>query len=272
MLEANNVVLTVNVMFIIASLFIFMFFFFKGFISSLYDLIAFGIIILSVTPLATWLASRIVLISDTLSSGDVQGGLFGLILLRFANQVAWIIIVYIVMSTVFLIIKRPLIKLFPLKLSRGLDKGLSMILSGLGIFILGTLLTGIILSPVFANGSNIVDQSVLVVFKQSGQQVIDDVTENIGEVDIITRLLEGEVLTLDDQQAIIDIFVSLDVPQQFATTISKFALNLEVSQEEINVLVEYAQQQGITLDDLRALLKDMGLSQEIIDGFLKDFN
>lgn len=272
MIGSNNVVLTINTIFIIAALIIFLFFYFKGFISSLYDLVAFGIIILSVTPLATWLASRFVLISDTLSTNDVQGGLFGLIFLRFANQVAWIIIVYIVMSTVFLIIKRPLIKLFPLKLSRGLDKGLSMILSGLGIFILGTLLTGMILSPVFANGSDIVDQSVLVLFKQSGQQVIDDVTENIGEVDIITRLLEGEVLTLDDQQAIIDLFVSLEVPQQYATTISKFALNLEVSKEEINVLVEYAQQQGITLDDLRALLKDIGLSQEIIDDFLKDFN
>ena len=272
MIGANNVVLTINVMFIIASLFIFMFFFFKGFISSLYDLIAFGIIIISVTPLATWFASRIVLISDTLSSNDVQGGLFGLIFLRFANQVIWIVITYIVMSLIFLIIKRPLLKLFPLKLDRRLDKGLSMILSGLGIFVLGTLLTGMMLSPVFANGSDIVDQSVLVVFKQSGQQLIDDVTDNISEVSLVSRLLEGEVLTLDDQQTIIDLFVSLEVPQQYATTISKFALNLEVSQEEINVLVEYAQEQGLTLDDLRALLKDMGLSQEIIDGFLKDFN
>ncbi len=111
-----------------------------------------------------------------------------------------------------------------------------------------------------------------MVFKQSGQQLIDDVTDNISEVSLVSRLLEGEVLTLDDQQTIIDLFVSLEVPKQFATTISKFALKLEVSQEEINVLVEYAQEQGLTLDDLRALLKDMGLSQEIIDGFLKDFN
>jgi hypothetical protein len=272
MIESNNVVLTVNVMFIIASLIIFLFFYIKGFISSLYDLVAFGIIIISVTPLATWLASNVVLVSDTLSTNDIQSGLFGLVFFRFANQVVWIVIVYVVLSLLFLIIKRPLIKRFPLKLDRRLDKGLSMILSGLGIFILGTLITGMILSPVFANGSDIVDQSVLVIFKQSGQELVNDITDNVGEFDIVLRLLEGESLNLDDQQAIIDLFVSLEVPQQFATTISKFALNLEVSREEINVLVEYAQQQGLTLDDLKALLKDIGLSQEIIDDFLKDFN
>jgi hypothetical protein len=267
MIEGSNVVMTVNIVFITISLFIFLFFFLKGFISSLYDIIAFGIIIVSVTPLSSWLASAVPIVS----SGELQNGLFGLFVSRFANQVVWIVISYVVLSIIFLIIKRPFLKRFPLKLDRRLDKGLSMILSGLAIFIFGTLLTGMFLSPVFANGSEIVEQSVLVVFKDSGQQLVDDVSENVGEIGIVSRLLDGETLTLDDQQTIIDLFVSFEVPEAVATTLSKFALELETSEEEIKALIEYAQSQGFTLEDLSQLLKDMGLSQEIIDGFLNDF-
>lgn len=267
MIEGSNVVLTVNIVFITLSLFIFLFFFLKGFISSLYDILAFGIIVVSVTPLSSWLAS----IMPLVDSSDIQTGLFGLILSRFANQVIWIVISYIVLSILFLIIKRPFLKRFPLKLDRRVDKGLSIILSGLAIFIFGTLFTGVFLSPVFANGSEIVDQSVLSVFKQSGQQLVDDVSENVGEISIVSKLLEGETLSLDDQQTIIDLFVSFELPEDVATTLSKFALELETSEEEVKALVDYAQAQGLTLEDLSQLLKDMGLSQEIIDGFLNDF-
>lgn len=267
MIEGSNVVLTVNIVFITLSLFIFLFFFLKGFTSSLYDILAFGIIVVSVTPLSSWLASIIPLVPST----DIQSGLFGMIVSRFANQVIWVVIAYIVLSIVFLIIKRPLLKRFPLKLDRRLDKGLSMILSGLAIFIFGTLFTGMFLSPVFANGSEIVDQSVLVVFKQSGQQLLDDVNNNIGEIGIVSRLLDGETLTLNDQQTIIDLFVSFKLPEDVATTLSKFALKLEPNEAEIKALVDYAQTQGLTLNDLSNLLKDMGLSQDIIDDFLNDF-
>lgn len=267
MIEGSNIVMTVNIVFIALSLFIFLFFFLKGFISSLYDIIAFVIIVVSVTPLSSWLASLVPLVSTS----ELQNGLFGMLVTRFANQVVWVVISYVVLSIIFLIIKRPFLKRFPLKLDRRLDKGLSMILSGLAIFIFGTLLTGVFLSPVFANGSEIVEQSVLVVFKQSGQQLVDDITENVSEVGIISRLLSGENLTLDDQQTIIDLFVSFELPEEVATTLSKFALNLEPSEEEIKALADFAQAQGLTLEDLSKLLKDMGLSQEIIDGFLNDF-
>lgn len=269
MIEASNVGFVITVMFIVLSMFIFLLFYFKGFISSLYDLLAFGIIFVALTPLASWLASRVSLISDSLPLFNVLGGFFAVIASRFANQALWLMITFIILSIIFLIIKRPLLKSIPLKLNKRIDKGLTLILSGLAVFVLGTLFTGIILSPVFANGTQIVEQSVLAVFQQSGQALVKEVSVNNKEVNLIKRLQGGENLTLNDQQTIIDFFVSLEVPKEIATTISKYALSLETSEAEIKNLLDYAQEQGMTLDDLKKIVNDMGLDQSIIDQLFK---
>lgn len=270
MIEANNVSFALTVMFIVISIFIFLLFYFKGFISSMYDFLAIGIIFASLTPIASWLASRLTLISDSQPLFEVQDGFFADIASRVANQALWMTIILIILSLVFFIIKNPILKSIPLKFDKRIDKGLTLLLSGLATFVLGTLFTGIILSPVFANGTEIVEQSVFSIFKQSGQALVDEVSVNNKELNLIQRLQAGEDLTLNDQQTILDFFVSLEVPKEIATTISKVALSLETTDTEIKNLLDYAQEQGMTFDALEKILSDVGLSQSIIERLLKE--
>lgn len=264
MIELSSSVMWINIGFIFISLIIFLIFYIKGLMSSLYDFIAFGIIVVSISPLSAWFSQNIPLIS----SGQMSEGLFGVIASRFANQAIWGVIIYAILSLLFLLIKKPILKHFPLKLDRKLDKALSFLISGVLVFLIGTIMSAALLSPVFANGETIVDNTILVVFKSSGQQVIDNVSEQLEDISLVTKLMSGEALSIDDQSKIIDLLVSFDIPEVHATTLSKFALELKVTNEELSALLAYAQEQGFTIEDLRKLLTELGLSQEIIDDLL----
>jgi hypothetical protein len=264
MIELSSNVMWINIGFTIIALIIFLIFYLKGLMSSLYDFIAFGIIVVSISPLSTWFAQNIPLISND----QITAGIFGVMASRFANQALWGVILYALLSLLFLIAKKPLLKHFPLKLDRKLDKALSFLISGVLVFVIGTIMSAALLSPVFANGENIVDNTILVVFKSSGQQVIDNVSEQFEEYSLVTKLMSGASLTIEDQNKIVELFVSFEIPVYYATTLSKLALELEVTNEELSDLLAYAQDQGLTLEDLRKLLSDLGLSQEIIDDLL----
>jgi hypothetical protein len=264
MIELSSSVMWINIGFIVISLIIFLIFYIKGLMSSLYDFIAFGIIVVSISPLSTWFSQNIPLIS----SGQMSEGLFGVIASRFANQAIWGVILYALLSLVFLLIKKPILKHFPLKLDRKLDKALSFLISGVLVFLIGTIMSAALLSPVFANGETIVDNTILVVFKSSGQQVINNVSEQLEEYSLVTKLMSGESLSIDDQSKIVELFVSFEIPVYHATTLSKLALELEVTNDELSDLLTYAQEQGFTLEDLRKLLSEIGLSQEVIDDLL----
>jgi hypothetical protein len=264
MIELSSSAMWINIGFIAIALIIFFIFYLKGLMSSLYDFIAFGIIIITISPVSEWLAQMVPL----LSSSQLSEGIFGVIAARLANQAIWGVIIYSLFSLIFLFVKRPLLKHFPLKLDKKMDKALSFLISGVLVFLVGTLITGALLSPVFANGEEIVDKSVLVVFKASGQSMIDSVGEQFEELSLVGKLMSGESLTIDDQGKIVDLFVSFDIPYYHATTLSKFALELEVTNEELSDLLAYAQEQGFTLEDLRKLLKDLGLSEELINELL----
>jgi hypothetical protein len=264
MIDLSSSVMWVNIGFIVIALIIFLIFYLKGLMSSLYDFIAFGIIVVVISPLSTWFSNQVPLFSNA----QISEGLFGVIATRFVNQAVWGIILYTVLSLFFLFIKRPTLKHFPLKLDKKMDKALSFLISGVLVFLIGTLITGALLSPVFANGETIVDETILVVFKSSGQSVVDSVGEQFEDYSIVGKLMDGQQLTLEDQSSIVDLFVSFEIPVEVATTLSKFALEQEVTNEELNELLSYAQEQGLTLEDLRKLLTDLGLSQELIDELL----
>ncbi len=176
------------------------------------------------------------------------------------------------MGLVFFILKKPLLKRLPFKLNRKIDKALSFLISGSFVFLLGTLMSAALLSPIFANGEQVIDHSFLHFFKSSGSSIVDTINDEVKEVGIITKLIEKTPLTLEDQEDIVQLLVSFKLPEDVATTLSKYPLKQEVTQEEKTRLLEYAQEEGLTLEDVRTFLKSLGLSDDVIEELISNAN
>lgn len=264
MIELSTSILWINLAFMAFALFIFLIFYLKGLMSSLYDFIVFGLIIISITPLSNWFAQQLPLFG----SSQLQDGFVGVMASRYINQVIWGMIMYMLLSFIFFMIKRPVLKRLPIKPNAKLDKALSFIISGTLVFVVGTLTSSVLLSPVFSNGEDILNRSILVVFKSSAHDVIETIEEQLEDFNVLTKLITGAALTVEDQPALIELIVSFDVPPHVATTLSKFALNQAVDHEELTALLNYAQERGFTLDDLRSILRNLGLDEATINELL----
>lgn len=256
----------INTSYILLSFIIFFVFYLKGLSSSLYDLLAFGLLLLVALPLSGLLSNSISLISTSQFSPGSLGSLSA----SYVNQAIWFILLFMLGSVGLFILKKPLLQRLPFKLNRKLDKALSFLISGTFVFILGTLMSAALLSPVFANGEHVIENSLLSVFKSTGASLVKTINEEVKEVGIITKLIEKTPLTPEDQDDIVSILVSFKLPEDVATTLSKYPLNLEVTQEEKTRLLEYAQEEGLTLEDVRTFLKSLGLSDEVVEELMSN--
>ena len=268
MIDVASSYVWINTTFIILSFIIFLVFYLKGLSSSLYDLLAFGLLLLISLPLSSMLANSLNLVS----ASQFSSGSLGTLTASFVNQVIWFILLYIIGSVLFFILKKPLLKRLPFKLNRKIDKALSFLISGSFVFLLGTLMSAALLSPIFANGEQVIDHSFLHFFISSGSSIVDTINDEVKEVGIITKLIEKTPLTLEDQEDIVQLLVSFKLPEDVATTLSKYPLKQEVTREEKTRLLEYAQEEGLTLEDVRTFLKSLGLSDDVIEELISNAN
>lgn len=268
MIDVASSYMWINTTFIVLSFIIFFVFYLKGLSSSLYDLLAFGLLLLVSVPLSGLLSNSIRLISET----PFSSGSLGTLTASYVNHLIWFILLLILGSVVLFIIKKPLLKHLPIKLNRKMDKALSFFISGTFVFLLGTLMSAFLLFPVFANGDYVIEHSLLSVFKSTGASLVNTINEEVKEVGIITKLIEQTPLTIEDQPEIIKILVSFKLPEDVATTLSKYPLKQEVTEEEKTRLLEFAQEEGFTLDDVRVFLKSLGLSEEVVEELISNAN
>ncbi|MBS3987431.1 MAG: hypothetical protein KGZ38_05680 [Erysipelothrix sp.] len=268
MIDVASSYMWINTTFIVLSFIIFFVFYLKGLSSSLYDLLAFGLLLLITLPLSSALANSIGLVS----AAQFSEGALGTLTASFVNQVIWFVLLFIIGSVIFFILKKPLLKRLPFKINRKLDKALSFLISGTFVFLLGTFMSAALLTPIFANGEQVIDNSFLHFFKASGASMVNTINEEVKEVGIITKLIEQTPLTIEDQPEIIKILVSFKLPEDVATTLSKYPLKQEVTQEEKTRLLEYAQEEGLTLEDVRTFLKSLGLGDDVIEELISNAN
>lgn len=264
MIELSASMFWINLSFVGFALLIFMLFYIKGMLSSLYDILIFTIVLITLVPIAQFLAMHFPLIN----SGHFEAGLLRILVARFANPIIWGTIVSVLILIVSTIFKKPLLRRIPLTINRKLDKALSFVFSSIVVFMIGTIVTSTLLTPLFANGDELVNNSILVVFKRSAQELLPNTPLEQPEFTILTKMIAQQPLTLDDYDDIITFVMSFEVPRDIATTVTRFLLALEVSQQELDAVVAYAQERGLTIDDIRALLSGAGLSEAYINQLL----
>lgn len=264
MIELNATMFWINLSFVVFALIIFALFYARGMLSSLYDLIMFTITLIALFPLARLFASHFPL----LDAMQFDAGIQRIIAARYANPILWGIIWISVLFILFIIIKKPLLRKIPLTLNRKFDKALSFLISSIVVFLIGTLLTSALLTPLFANGSKLVNNSILIVFKNSAKDLITTTQVNLDEYTILTKLMAQEPLTLADHDDIVNFIMTFDVPRDIATTLTHYALALEVTPQARDAVIAYAQSQGFTIHDIRLILRGLGLSEAYITQLL----
>lgn len=197
MVQIEKVTFIVNMIFLVVLLFNLLRCFHKGFLLSLWECLG-TFFALLVSWNCSKLFSSLYLIYplDWTPMADTP---LGIVFQTKCNQLLWGALIFLAVKLILLILK-PLVKMIG---SLPLIKQINALFGALFGFVITALwafLAVILLSiPVFKQGDQIIEYSILKVVKESSIYLVDEVNTMIAENELLSKVLLGQALDQEDE-------------------------------------------------------------------------
>lgn len=268
----ENTALIINISIIAISLVMILIGYFRGFVSQAYDVVFLLIGFLVASMLAGFMAAQVPLLPASLDFTNLP--FVGSVIKLWIDTVLWMVILTVLLWILSLLAKGWFIK----KVLRYEKKVLADHIAGAVVAVWPMVLVGIsfalLLSvPIIGNGKEILSQTVFSPFGSAATAVVDEVVINNPVISVMDKLQNGEDLNEEDIKNIEDILKGMDFPQNVIDIAIK-VLNGStdaLTEEDIQVLLDYAKDNNITFETVEGWLTEFGFSQEQIDELLGDY-
>ncbi len=242
--------------------------YFRGLFKQGIDLVSILIVGWLSSVLGTLFAKNVNLVTD-LKVSEVT--IIANVVRTMVNQVLWSILLFIVLFILVGIARIFVFRHIKTPWKKNIDRIGGVALSVMIPLIIGVMLVSVLSLPVFANGKDIISASLLSPLSPIGDSISESITRSVDPDGLLQKISAGEELNEEDTQSLIDILIRMGIPQEIATILAKAYTGAEITQEDTNKVKNWIISQGYTEEDIRNMMREVGLSEEEIDEILKDY-
>lgn len=236
----------------------------RGLVAQLLDIISLLAALVFAWLLAPQLATSVPLIPSNLDWFNTP--FIGESLHQIANTLLWYILVFIAISVLMTFVIKPAAKVIhAIPIAKTLNRILGAIFGVITPSILALLATFVLTSPIFTNGRSVVEASILSPVTEVTDIALNMIIAQSDSGSLVNKVINGEKITTEDFASIPEWFTKLGLPDELQAPFEKLVNQEALTQDEINTVVSYVNDQGWTKEDVSDFLIKMGLGSEQID-------
>lgn len=140
------------------------------------------------------------------------------------NSVVWFMIIFIVCWIIVKLLKIIVKQVDLIPIVSTVNKVLGIAFAGLRLLLLSFVMVFFLVSPLFRNGNEVIEGSLLKYFRQYGMETIDFIAKPVGELTLVQEFMENpKQVSEEDVKKIITWFESNGIDQQ---TINEFFIQI----------------------------------------------
>lgn len=242
--------------------------YFRGMFKQGIDLIA--------TLVIAWLAS----ILGTLFAKDVnlvgnlqisEVSIISNIVVTLVNQIVWFIVLFVMFSILVGIVRIIALKHIKTPWSKRVDRIGGLALSVSIPLIAAVMIVSILSLPIFTNGKEIISSSVLSPLSPIGDSISTSITASVDPDGLLQKITSGEELNEENTESLTEVLTRMGIPEEIAVILAKAYTGAEVTQEDLSKVKAWIMSQGYTEEDIRNMMREIGLSEEEIDEILNEY-
>ncbi|KAF0227176.1 MAG: Uncharacterized protein FD133_36 [Erysipelotrichaceae bacterium] len=242
----------------------------KGFISQAYDLLILGLGIIVGWSISPSLAKEYSLASSSINFNDIP--FFGGIIVALIDQIIWTIIIVIVIMIIGFVFKGLLIKkVLRYKHKVLVDRIGGAVFSIIPVFFVALMLALTLSVPVFSNGTTILKATVASPLAPVASSLISGFIEDNPTIELVDKISEGEPLEEEDYVVIENTLQEMGFPEDVTVVALKFVKKEEVTEDDLEVLKNYAEENDITPDQIKSWMKDLGFTDAQIKALMDQY-
>jgi uncharacterized membrane protein required for colicin V production len=243
--------------------------YFRGMFKQSLDVVSMLIVAWLSTLLGPLFAKNVNLVGD-LNVGEMT--VISNIVSTLLNSTVWIIVLFIVLMILVGIVRIIAFKHIKTPWNKSVDRFGGIALSIVIPIVIGVLIVSILSLPVFANGKDIVASSLLSPLSPIGDSVSQSIVSSVDPDGLLEKIVEGEELNEEDTDSLIDILLRMGIPEEIATILAKAYTGVEVTQDDMNKVKTWIMSKGYSEEDIRNMMREVGLSEEEIDEIINEYN
>jgi uncharacterized membrane protein required for colicin V production len=265
---SESYVTILNVTFIVLLIGFGIYGYFRGLFKQSLDVISFFIVAWLSTLLGPMFAQNVNLVGD-LNIGEMS--VISNIISTLVNSTVWIIVISIVLMILVGIVRIIAFKHIQTPWNKKIDRIGGIALSVVVPVVIGILTVSILSLPVFENGRDIISSSLLSPLSPIGDSVSETIVVSVDPDGLLEKIADGEELNEEDTDSLIDVLIRMGIPEEIATILAKAYTGVEVTQEDMNKVKAWIMSKGYSEEDIRNMMREVGLSEEEIDEIMSEY-
>jgi len=242
----------------------------RGFVRQLIDLIIFIVSLVGAVFLAFRLGDMIPILSRSLEI--FEHPIWGTFLHSMLNTVVWFVLLLIALTIGLEILLKPIVRTVRERNElRIIDRILGSIFSFLRTLLWFLIGMVFILSPLTANGREVLERTLLAPLVPLADTLQIDVVNWLGPVQIFDEEGLDQDVIADHAEAITDWLVENGIAEEFSDFIEKGLKNETFTETDLEQAQQFIEENKVTQDELVDFLNGIGVDQENIDKALEYF-
>ena len=242
----------------------------RGFVRQLIDLIIFIVSLVGAVFLAFRLGDLIPILSRGLEI--FEHPIWGTFLHSMLNTVVWFVLLLIALTIGLEILLKPIVRSVRERNElRIIDRILGSVFSFLRTLLWFLIGMVFILSPLTANGREVLERTLLAPLVPLADTLQIDVVNWLGPVQIFDEEGLDQDVIADHAEAITDWLVENGIAEEFSDFIEKGLKNETFTETDLEKAQQFIEENNVTQDELVDFLKSIGVDQENIDKALEYF-
>ena len=242
----------------------------RGFVRQLIDLIIFIVSLVGAVFLAFRLGDLIPILSRGLEI--FEHPIWGTFLHSMLNTVVWFVLLLIALTIGLEILLKPIVRSVRERNElRIIDRILGSVFSFLRTLLWFLIGMVFILSPLTANGREVLERTLLAPLVPLADTLQIDVVNWLGPVQIFDEEGLDQDVIADHAEAITDWLVENGIAEEFSDFIEKGLKNETFTETDLEKAQQFIEENNVTQDELVDFLKSIGVDQDNIDKALEYF-
>jgi uncharacterized membrane protein required for colicin V production len=243
--------------------------YFRGLFKQGVDLVSMLVVAWLATLLGPLFAKSVNLVGD-LNISEVS--VISSIVRNVVNSTVWVIVIFIVLMILVGIVRIIAFRHIQKPWNRNIDRLGGIALSISVPILIGILMVSVLSLPVFTNGKEIISSSVLSPLSPIGESVSNTIVSNVDPDGLLEKIAAGEELDEEDSDSLYNILINMGIPEEIAAILSKAYTGVEVTSDDMSKVKTWIMSKGYSEEDIRNMLKEVGLSAEQIDEIMDEYN
>jgi len=242
----------------------------RGFISQTVDVVFIGVGLLIALFLAPILAKSVPLLPRSINFNEIPfvGGSVEMVL----EKIIWTVIVTIIVWIASLFFKPFFIrKVLKYRKKVLIDRIGGAVFGIVPVALIGFVIALILNVPVFTNGKEVLNGTVLSPYRATSASVVSDYIDKNPTLNLYVKIQNGEALDDTDLAIIKDVLLTMGFPANVTAVAMKFVRQEKITISDLEVLKKYAESQNLTKTDVKGWLEKLGFSalkvQELMDKY-----